>query len=425
MKPISNFSNLMLATALCANAGNLYTNFNSAGVSNMTASYTYPTFTLSSAAMVTSLATYHWNNGAGEAPGPSGTITMKAVAPSKFTFSQAFAATGQSASGVPNADWVASVNLILPPGTYEIFDSSPSTWSQNSQSGGKGFIAVAGQYVSPNTLLDTFNTAGVSNLPLYSPTFKLTQPAMIAQLETYHWNYGIGEAPGTIEISGASLKTPLRFTAQGVTASNVANADWVANANILLPPGTYTVSDSSPATWSYNSQSSNEGFAIVTGTVVSSLVSAPVPTSITTTTTTTSNPSPFINCGNTGYKLEMGPCQGDWQSTNLILKVVEKLPAPIVYAQFQYSSGGIGLPSATPVQIAAVVTLINGDGIDVGSTYEVVSNTSTQALYPLCVAGNGSKWGVFPLHAYAITYPNGTKSASEGQIGLFEVLGCQ
>ncbi len=46
--------------------------------------------------------------------------------------------------GVPNAYWTVSPNAVVPAGTYTIVDSSPATWSQNRQSGGRGFAVVKG-----------------------------------------------------------------------------------------------------------------------------------------------------------------------------------------------------------------------------------------------------------------------------------------
>jgi len=46
--------------------------------------------------------------------------------------------------GVPNANWTATPNIKLPAGEYTIIDSEPSTWSQNSQSRGRGMAVVKG-----------------------------------------------------------------------------------------------------------------------------------------------------------------------------------------------------------------------------------------------------------------------------------------
>ena len=43
------------------------------------------------------------------------------------------------------------------------------------------------------------------------------------------------------------------------------NCFWVVKPNIVLPPGIYTILDSSPATWSQNAQSRGCGFSVVLG----------------------------------------------------------------------------------------------------------------------------------------------------------------
>src|SRR5205823_3960011 len=59
------------------------------------------------------------------------------------------------------------------------------------------------------------------------------------------------------------------FITVGVSGqNNVANAAWVATPNVIVPAGTYTVVDSGPATWSFNSGSNNSGFTRVWGFAV-------------------------------------------------------------------------------------------------------------------------------------------------------------
>src|SRR5206468_2798842 len=84
--------------------------------------------------------TYHWNNGHGKTPGTVGltSSTMSASATARGS-------TGQG--GAPNVNWTGTWPTTKPvviDGTYECVDSDPKTWSQNPQSGGKGFCAVYG-----------------------------------------------------------------------------------------------------------------------------------------------------------------------------------------------------------------------------------------------------------------------------------------
>jgi hypothetical protein len=97
---------------------------------------------------LTSVQTYHWNNGKG-APA-SGYVGLTAAAPSlggpgPVGFWKAAGSTG--AGGVPNAIWRVSLSRETPiviRGTYSCSDSSAGTWSQNQASAGLGFCVVAG-----------------------------------------------------------------------------------------------------------------------------------------------------------------------------------------------------------------------------------------------------------------------------------------
>ena len=83
---------------------------------------------------------------------------------------------------------------------------------------------------------------------------------------SYHWNNGLGVAPGAISLKGGGV-TYGPYNAVGQAGQNgVRNATWVATANnVALPAGTYTVVDSDPRTWSYNDQSRGAGFVRVWG----------------------------------------------------------------------------------------------------------------------------------------------------------------
>ncbi len=117
-------------------------------------------------------------------------------------------------------------------------------------------------------LCNNTNTQGVRNNPSNHRTpCKLTQPAHITELVTYHWNNGLGAKPGKITLfnpgTGAQFGP---FNAVGSPGQNgAANVNWTANVNIAVPAGNYQVIDSDFATWSWNSTSKNFGFAIVRG----------------------------------------------------------------------------------------------------------------------------------------------------------------
>jgi hypothetical protein len=92
----------------------------------------------------TQLITYHWNNGQGATPGA---ISLRNVSTGQVL--GPFAAHGTSGQGgAANVNWIADVNLNIPLGTWQVFDSNPATWSQNPQSGYAGFFKAEGGYVT-------------------------------------------------------------------------------------------------------------------------------------------------------------------------------------------------------------------------------------------------------------------------------------
>ncbi len=79
---------------------------------------------------VVEIATYHSGYGETRAPDPSGTISLKAEDGTVY---------GPWETTVRNQSyWVATPNMVIPAGTYTLIDSDPSTWAQNSGSGGTG-----------------------------------------------------------------------------------------------------------------------------------------------------------------------------------------------------------------------------------------------------------------------------------------------
>ncbi len=119
----------------------LLSSMNSGGVSN---SPTAPAqFDTNRTYMISSIMTYHWNNGRGTSR--PGTISIRA---SNGRVYGPYAATGLPAGSVPNAFWEVKPNIALPPGNYVIVDSDPTTWAHNSQSGGRGFTTIRGYLVT-------------------------------------------------------------------------------------------------------------------------------------------------------------------------------------------------------------------------------------------------------------------------------------
>ncbi|MEI6452638.1 MAG: hypothetical protein WCP98_22165, partial [Actinomycetes bacterium] len=107
---------------------------------------TPPTVVQVETCFVTEVRTYHWNGGQGA---PAGKITLRAS--NGMTFGPWNTTTRPGQGGAPNAYWVAEPNQLIPGGTYTVIDSDPSTWSQNSGTGGKGMCSAYGIPSSPPT----------------------------------------------------------------------------------------------------------------------------------------------------------------------------------------------------------------------------------------------------------------------------------
>ena len=93
-------------------------------------------FTIGGEWRITGISTDHWNDGNGATPG---SVSLSEAGGASYG---PFACTGRDAGSVL---WDASPDVLLPPGTYTVVDSDPSTWSQNTESGGRGFVSVRGR----------------------------------------------------------------------------------------------------------------------------------------------------------------------------------------------------------------------------------------------------------------------------------------
>ena len=118
------------ATELVFDNGNEMAVFNSPSAPTV--------FTLPEERHIYLIVDYHWNDGAGMAPG---TIAFQDTSSgAMYGPWQATGTPGQG--GVPDAYWNAYPDIDLPAGTYEVIDSDPGTWSQNEDSGGCGIVRI-------------------------------------------------------------------------------------------------------------------------------------------------------------------------------------------------------------------------------------------------------------------------------------------
>jgi hypothetical protein len=127
---------------------------------------------------------------------------------------------------------------------------------------------LAPLHASGDLIFYNGNPYGVSNGGA-PPQFTITSEYLITNIVDYHWNYGQGTAtPGTISLarSGGTTYGPWQTT--GLPGMyGVPNAYWSYDPNQIISPGTYTIIDSSPSTWSQNSASQGLGISWVYGEV--------------------------------------------------------------------------------------------------------------------------------------------------------------
>lgn len=116
---------------------------NIAGVQNAPTKATI--FTLSDSYLLTFMYDYHYfNNGV-----QPGTIALRHSDGTVYGPWQALGAVGQG--NVPNAYWFVRPSVLLKPGTYQVIDSHPATWSHNSGTQGAGFVRLWGIKQSSGT----------------------------------------------------------------------------------------------------------------------------------------------------------------------------------------------------------------------------------------------------------------------------------
>lgn len=114
-------------------------------------------------------------------------------------------------------------------------------------------------------LFTNWNKGGVLSSPLSPTVFEVPYLLRLTYLNTYHYHFGRGAKAGTIALrhTDGTLYGP--WQAKGVLSSGAPDGTWEVRPDVVLKPGTYTIVDSSPETWSQNSASSGKGFAEVRG----------------------------------------------------------------------------------------------------------------------------------------------------------------
>ena len=117
-------------------------------------------------------------------------------------------------------------------------------------------------------VFDNTNREAVENGGI-SPFFNVPagKAYRLVSIQTYHWNYAQGKVPGKLGIEdGDGNRKEWQATATSGD-SNAQNVNWSVDVNepVVLQDinGSYKVLDSDPETWSHNSRTRGQGFAIV------------------------------------------------------------------------------------------------------------------------------------------------------------------
>ena len=115
----------------------IFNNSNDGGVRNGPAEQVE--FTVDSPTRITYIQTYHWNDGAGVAPGKVG---LKSESGESIGMWDAKGTPGQG--GVADAYWEVAPDVVVQPGTYVVVDSDPASQSTNEQMAGCGQTVIRG-----------------------------------------------------------------------------------------------------------------------------------------------------------------------------------------------------------------------------------------------------------------------------------------
>ena len=135
-------------------------------------------------------------------------------------------------------------------------------------------VAPTSEAAIEEKFFEVWSTGVADNGATVPTTFEIDQAWKVTQILTYHWNDGQGKAPGTVGLRAADGAIYGPWQAVGVPGNGgLPNAAWYVTPNVVIPPGAYTVLDSDPGSWAYNSETGGAGMAYGIGV----RVSAPAP----------------------------------------------------------------------------------------------------------------------------------------------------
>jgi hypothetical protein len=111
-----------------------------------------------------------------------------------------------------------------------------------------------------------WNAKAVQNGPPDEyPTFTINEPVTVTYIDSYHWNDGKGvDEPGSLSLGSDDSTQYGPWTMNGRDGQGGApNVIWYkefSEGDVVLQPGTYSVIDFDPQTWSSNAASGHTGF---------------------------------------------------------------------------------------------------------------------------------------------------------------------
>jgi hypothetical protein len=127
-------------------------------------------------------------------------------------------------------------------------------------------------------LFDNWNTDAVQGGGT-APTFSTNgQAYCVVSMATYHWNGGKGLTPGSVGLKRGSQIVG-SWHAVGTTGQGGApDVGWLVTIPTTTPvviDGSYTCTDSDPASWSQDSASGHQGFCRVWVTTAQKVTRSP------------------------------------------------------------------------------------------------------------------------------------------------------
>ena len=166
--------------------------------------------------------------------------------------SAAFAIIGLALAGAVSLSACGQQQRIGPNPSFTFVDDQ-NTSAASTDEPAPAPTLEASPTSDPVLLYSNSNTGPVKVGATAPTTFAVVSGSVrVVEVVTYHYVEPKGLAStGDVTITGAGGKLYGLWTTYGMTGQDgVRNASWIATTDVVLPPGTYTITDSAPSTWS-------------------------------------------------------------------------------------------------------------------------------------------------------------------------------